>query len=252
MPHAGFILHLFGGRARNNICAHIAGEGTAGDNGIVGAGSLGDRSGSARKGTAGDGQLAHVVGGGAGAAVDDGIGVGSERTAADAGLVPIHQRILGYILERAAGDVQHAAVIIFNGIQSAVEQAAGDGQCGGGGIHALLVFRAVVLIAVFHHAGILAALRDRYALADGHDAMIDKIVVGIPTIIFSTLAVLCAAGILAPIEDSGAVVEQGGFGVTDVVHLTVSGAVLQGQTAAQDDGNGMAPRCVGQGIAAQI
>ena len=235
----------------DDVSGNVTGEG---DVGIIRQDDLSDVPGNL--------QLAEVCGCVLVAlAVDGGLGrIGDLIGPSGDGGVPVgHNAVLSNILEGSSSNREDSSVVVLNGVDAAEERTAGDGQRGGGLVGALDVGMPFAIarfiipnVSVLDEAGEASAVLEG-AVLDGHDAVVEDSVVGIA--VGGTVGVVLAdgtcfqrAGELAVLDDDGAVVEDVGLPVGEVVDGAVPG---DGETGPERDGDSIG-RNIGQLVAVQV
>ena len=89
--------------------------------------------------------------------------------------IPVHNGCLCCIAEITAGDFQYSPVVVFNGVQTAAEVTAGDGQVS-------FLFRCVlttIIPAVCNQARVVSVGSYAYSAIDGHSTQVLEIIEGV-------------------------------------------------------------------------
>ena len=110
---------------------------------------------------------------------------GLERAVIDGGLAPVHDYVLGRVVEVAIVDGEVAVIVILDGVDAAAERAAIDGHFSG-------TFSGV-LAAVADHAGEVTSVFHRCTRTEAHGAIVFNGVVAVAATVVAVLAGFLAA-----------------------------------------------------------
>ena len=129
---------------------------------------------SCGKSTAGDGQFS-LVAISAYVTVRKNVSFRFKGTTRYGSFIPVHNGCLCCIAEITAGDFQYSPDVVFNGVQTAAEVTAGDGQVS-------FLFRCVlttIIPAVCNQARVVSVGSYAYSAIDGHSTQVLEIIEGV-------------------------------------------------------------------------
>ena len=219
LRHDIVVARLLADIAVGNVVAHVLGEGAAGN----GPSRTGRCQQIARKLPARYRQLTCVVGGIKVSVLQRIVTLGLKSTAVNRCNIIILHRRLGNIGNQTVIDHQLSVIIIFDCIDSSAERTAVDGQLGLSLVRPLHITRTLIsfcvtIIPIGNQAGKRTVLLHGNALIDGHNAVVEDVIIRIPAGILRRISVLLAAGILAAIQRHSTVIENSRFPIADIIN----------------------------------